>query len=214
MRIAATDTFGGLAARDAQRLLRHLYEPAAAAEFAAAAELTEDEADARLHAFAAEAWVEPVTGTDGISRWRTTIAGNALAKARVGAKAMPRAEAEALLAQVIDNVERINTDDDEPYRVLRVELFGSLLDETAAEVTDVDMRVLFDARGTRDDLLHAVLDRYPGGVIDAVVRAQRALVRAITGGSRRVDVQLDEIEWRSLPDGVVTRVVYPPPEPQ
>ena len=80
-------------------------------------------------------------GEQGQLIWKTGVAGNAIAKARIG-KRMSRADGQRLLEGLLVRVAQINADSDELYDIERVELFGSMLSDDASEVGDVDVRVL------------------------------------------------------------------------
>jgi hypothetical protein len=71
--------------------------------------------------------------------WQTTVAGNALAQARIGSS-MPRARAEALLNQLIGRVEDVNADPEGLVWTETVDLFGSLAHPDVPTVGDVDVR--------------------------------------------------------------------------
>ena len=67
-------------------------------------------------------------------------AGKALAKARIG-PALPRSDAESLLADFLDRVRAANDDPSGSHMIERVTLYGSLADPSRQEVGDVDLLV-------------------------------------------------------------------------
>jgi hypothetical protein len=139
--------------------------------------------------------------------WQNTIAGRALAKARIGTPT-PRARAEALLAGVIDRARDVNGDPGQLFWVESIELFGSLSRPDTTAVGDVDLRVLIAHRYVGDALLDELARRWPGSAIDALNAATRQLHRCLTGGSPKIDLQLDETISLPLPDGAQPVTVY------
>lgn len=67
---------------------------------------------------------ETLTNHAAPDGYRTTIAGNALAKARIG-KPMPRAKASELLDSVIRRTDEVNSSDDWLHWVTEVQLYGA-----------------------------------------------------------------------------------------
>ena len=160
----------------------------------------------------AERHTAPVVHGDGellddAVLWQNTIAGSALAKARIGTP-MPRARAEALLAGVIERAREVNGDPGQLFWVESIELFGSLSRPDTTRVGDVDLRVLIAHRYAGDALLDELARRWPRNAIDALNAATRELHRCLTGGSRKIDLQLDETISLPLPDGAQPVTVY------
>jgi hypothetical protein len=139
--------------------------------------------------------------------WRTTIAGNALAKARIG-KPMRRDIAERHLAEVIARAGEFNDDPDELFYVEPIELFGSLTRPEPTHVGDIDLRVMLSRRLPGDGHVRALQDRWPGTILDALTAATRAVHRRLTRGARSIDLQIDETAPRPVPDGAHPVVVY------
>jgi predicted nucleotidyltransferase len=81
--------------------------------------------------------------------WSTTIKGNALAMASAAGPVL-RKTAERLLAEFLDRVKEVRESDTYLYRVKRVILFGSMLDQDRSHVNDIDLVV---------ELVHKVKDR-------------------------------------------------------
>jgi len=119
-------------------------------------------------------YVEP---TDGGRHVELTQAGvrftNASARPPVR-----RAVAERHLAAFLERVEAVNADDDLLYVVERVTLFGSMLDPSAAKVSDVDLCV-------------ELRPRYPE---DHSARS-RARVEAAAAGGRRFPNLTEQLFW-------------------
>lgn len=144
---------------------------------------------------------------DDIEWWRTSVAGNALAKARIG-KPMSWLEGQRLLAGLVERARDVNDDPGELFIIESIELYGSLTRPSADTVGDVDVRVLvshrFNGRAHVDELWR----RRPGNPLAAAEAALRQLRRVLTGGSSRIDLQLDELPGQPLPDGATVDVVY------
>jgi len=139
--------------------------------------------------------------------WRATVAGNALAKARIG-KPMRRGEAERLLAGVLTRAGQVNDDPTQVFRIESIELFGSLANSDADVVGDIDLRALVSHRFDGDAYVRELERRWHGNLLDALTAASRQLHRFLTGGSHRIDLQLDEITAHPLPEGTTPVVIY------
>lgn len=119
-------------------------------------------------------------GEQGQLIWKTGVAGNAIAKARIG-KRMSRADGQRLLEGLLVRVAQINADSDELYDIERVELFGSMLSDDASEVGDVDVRVLarqrypFDEHRMRARQAIESADASIGSIVDDDVAEQSDL---------------------------------------
>jgi hypothetical protein len=231
MLIARDQTIAGVSAvtaREVARLVMH--RSATVGVVADEFGISRDDSRTLLRALAAEGFLttnephewsrsfddERQPGGEKPELWRTTVAGNALAKARIG-KRMPRERAERYLREFLERVEEVNADPDELWWVEHVELFGSLADPTSDEVGDVDVRVLAECRDDPDThtaRVQAVSNaarrrghRFPN-VVAEVFHAQTLFTRRLRGQSNRIDMQLDVGQPRPLPDGAVTVTVY------
>ncbi len=161
--------------------------------------------------------VPPGTNPDDLEYWGTTVAGNALSKARIG-RPMSRQKAAELLDGLIARAAAVNTDGDSLFTVERIELFGSFTDPGRQEVGDVDVRLLFDRRVDGDEFIRQALTaagdaeengRRFNNHVDRLGFVEREFQRVLRGRSPRLDIQFDAVGHESrLPDGVVTQVVY------
>lgn len=143
--------------------------------------------------------------------WRTTIAGAALAKARIG-KPMSRAKAQALLDGFIERAQAVNGDPDALYAVAEVVLYGSFASAGDGAVGDVDVGVRLRPRYEPDELFRrqalmiAADGARPSGMT-ALAYAEVKVMRLLRGGSSRIDL-LTHDEHHPLPPGALSRVVY------
>lgn len=106
-------------------------------------EVNSDEAQRVQVALVAKGWIEP-------EKFTPTRQGMALAQHDDRPK-LPRAGAEALLAEVLDWAERTNAEPDARVKVKYIHLYGSLLGD-ADEVGDVDLFVEFTTMDLDMDL--------------------------------------------------------------
>lgn len=149
--------------------------------------------------------------------WGTTIAGNALAKARIG-KPIPRPKAQVLLDGLVDRAKAINADPASPFLVTRIAVFGSFVDETRSEVGDVDVHLVFERRVDGDR--YGELAEAAAAAAEADGRRFRNLLerlghldtefrRFLRGTSHRLDIQFESPrEDPRLPPGVTPVEVY------
>ncbi len=101
-----------------------------------------EEATDALEALQEQGYVTPATIA---GQWRTTILGNALGNARFSPP-VSRQVAERHLAELVARVGAVNEDPELCFWVNRLVLFGSLLDQSADKVGDVDVSVELGAR--------------------------------------------------------------------
>lgn len=148
--------------------------------------------------------------------WRLTVAGTALAKARIG-KPMKRAKADALVSDLLRRVEEVNEDPDSPFEVVSVEVFGSYADRTRAELGDVDLRLLYRAKPGTD------LDAANKAAVARAEQADRSLSNfdylgwlierdfqsRLRGRSNRFDIQFDREKLHPLPPGTDILPLWP-----
>lgn len=160
----------------------------------------------------------PPGGTyQDLEYWGTTIAGNGLAKARIG-KPMPRQKAAQLLDELLGRAATVNADDDSLFSVEWIEVFGSFADPDRQHVGDVDARVVFDRRVDGDEFLRRVSavaaeaeakGRRFNNPLDRLSFAELEFQRYVRGRSRRLDIQFDALgHEKALREGAVTQVVY------
>lgn len=160
----------------------------------------------------------PPGGTfEDLDYWGTTVAGNALAKARIG-KPMSRQKAVKIVDDFIDRVKTINSDPDSLFAVHRVELFGSYANPDRHEVGDVDARVLLERRVDGDEFMRRAADiaaaaeakgRHFRDPVERLSFAELELQRFLRGRSTRLDIQFDAVgHERPLPDGALMEVIY------
>jgi predicted nucleotidyltransferase len=152
-----------------------------------------------------------------IGVWTTTVAGNALGKARIGVP-MKRAKGEQLLADTLSRVVAENADEEGLFWVDTVGLFGSLADPANDHVGDVDLRVGFSRRLDGDDFMEEnrrLIDlalaegRRFSTLLDELFFPENQFKQRIRGRSNRLDIQFDQSDApRPLPDGVRPVEVY------
>lgn len=154
---------------------------------------------------------------NAVELWETTIAGNALAKARLGTP-MSRQKAQALLDGLISRAATVNEDSASAFTVERIEVFGSFTEPSRSEVGDVDVHLVFDRRVDGDrfiELASQAADaaeaegRRFGTLIARLGHIEIEFQRYLRGRSQRLDIQFDAVGHASLlPPGVITEVVY------
>lgn len=157
---------------------------------------------------------------EALDYWGTTLAGNALSKARIG-KPMHRSKAQQLLEGLLDRVEAVNADPDGLFAVEKVEIFGSFADPTREMVGDVDAHVVFDRRAEGDEFIRRALDaadraedsgRSFKSHVDRLSVAELDFYRRLRNGSPRLDIQFDAVGHEDpLPPGANIRIVYEAP---
>jgi hypothetical protein len=172
--------------------------------------------DAAVAALVAElegaALIEPVSD----ETWRTTVAGNALAKARIG-KPMRRFKADQLVVDLLNRIADVNADEAFPYTVEEARVFGSHANPMVNDVGDVDLQILYALRPDVD------LEAYNRAAVNAAKRDGRRFstyldvlaftetqfYRRVRGRSNRLDIQFDLVDSPgTLPDGVELVELY------
>jgi predicted nucleotidyltransferase len=138
VRIDPKGSVAGYSTLLVRRTLRKLRQEAnwTAAEFEAAAGLKSGQGRSLIQRLRSEGMVEPA----GPRTWTVNQAGRTFAAATAG-KRVTRATAERALEQFLKRVERVNAD---PYflgKVIRVILFGSMLNQEIDRPSDVDLAV-------------------------------------------------------------------------
>jgi hypothetical protein len=128
VRLAITDTVAGYPAREARDFLRSLdYQRA------------EDD-NPLAQALAAEGYLEHADPHG----WAATMKGGGLGNAKF-IKPIPRAKAEAIVAEAIERAKAVNADPKRYlYTVKRLRVFGSYLDPTVDLLGDVDIAIETD----------------------------------------------------------------------
>lgn len=114
--------------------------------------LEQNESAAReiLDAFVHAGLLESQNIADGA--WVTTVSGNALAMATFGA-GIKRRTAEAHLNGVIERTKRYNADSTKILSVRKLYLFGSYLDPTKSELSDIDFAIEVVRRVENEDYI-------------------------------------------------------------
>ncbi len=145
--------------------------------------------------------------------WTTTVAGNALARARIG-KPMARAKAESLLDGVVERARAANESDHWLDWVHRVVLYGSVADETKTSVGDVDVGVVLVPRVNREQYReltkHLLETDRPSlsNFVDQVAYPARKLLRYLRAKSPRIDLVQLRADGSGVPAGARQIEVY------
>ena len=153
-----------------------------------------------------------------VTLYRTTIAGNALAKARIG-KPMKRQRAEELLSGLLDRVRAENDSQDGLFWIERVGVFGSFADVSKAEVGDVDVHIVYSHRYDHDehrernwDLIREACEQGrtgPSSIIEELFWADDRMFKRLRSRQSRLDIQFDrDGAEKSLPEGAMVVEVY------
>jgi predicted nucleotidyltransferase len=151
---------------------------------------------------------------NGVRYFTTTLAGNALANASA-ARPVGRSVAERHLEEFLERVRQVNASDYYLYWVDEVVVFGSLLDESADKVSDVDVAVCLTPRIADGEEFGRAMNlradeaaragRQFSNVVEQVAWGEIEVRRLLKGGSR-------VISMTDTRDGVLrktaTRVVY------
>lgn len=215
----------GLEATEARSLMRILeFEAHSTSALADRCQLSEDQARALVDDLCGAGLIEateagsrfalgPNESIDHLpTLWRTTLPGNALAKARIG-KPMTREKATTLLDELLDRVRAANGGDEWLHWITRVTLYGSLVRPEAELVGDVDVAIELTDRYehaeslTRQDEMITRDNASPRSIIEQIGYAQLKLVRYLRGRSGRIDLELKR-PGQDLPPGAVSTVVY------
>lgn len=233
MLISRDQTIAGIPAVQARDLMRRIRECAVTvsyvAEFLGVADTEAKSILDRLEHEGFMCRVEPfsrggtLTGvaegdipTKELAPWGTTIAGNALSKARIG-RPMPRAQAEGLLDGLIARAAAVNEDPTGVFTVESVSVFGSFADPAREQVGDVDVHVVFSRRVDGDEFLERCLAAADAAAEqghrfathhDRLTYLEMSFRRQIRGPSSRLDVQFDNPDNLRLPPDVTLRTVF------
>ncbi len=145
--------------------------------------------------------------------WSVTLAGSALAKARIG-QPMQRAKAEALLAEVLERARIANESEVWLDRVTKIVLYGSLEQTDKSHVGDVDLAIWLEHRYEWDQYRarqQSMIDddeAFPKTLVDELFYARRKLLRFVRGQSPRIDLA-DHSADQPLPPTARGRIVFP-----
>ena len=125
-----------------------------------------------------EGYVEPDGRYDGVTCFKVTLKGGALAIASAG-KPIKRATAELLVEGVVRTAEMVNADDSYHFRVNKILAFGSYLTDCPT-LGDVDLAVELKPRAEGGD-------RDTDAILEYANRAQAA--------GQRFRSYLDKLNW-------------------
>jgi hypothetical protein len=159
-------------------------------------------------------WVERRDADDPSQvGWRTTIKGNALAKARIG-RPMTREKAQHLRDGLLRRVVEVNEDEARLFWINRVGLFGSFANPAIPEVGDVDVLVFASPRFADDEQFRRerAFSRASGrsfsNLVEELSFPQMELCRFLKARSPRIDIQLDLVHGSRLPENVQPVTVF------
>ena len=148
---------------------------------------------------------------EGFKFYRSSTKGRSLAQAKF-ARRLARDKAAALLTQLVARAEAINANADLAHVVTELRLYGSLLNETAGEVGDVDIAVALSDRpriGSRvaaSKARWAASGREGRSFFQELVYGEREVLALLKGRSPYLSLQpLSEIEKLSDQGGVHRR---------
>lgn len=149
--------------------------------------------------------------------WGTTVAGNALAKARIG-KPISRRRAQDQLDGLLARVAAVNDDPQGVFVVEQVAVFGSFAAGEADQVGDVDVSLVFDRRVTGDRFMELAEEaareaelkgKRFRSFLDRLTILDQEFRRNLRGSSGRLDIQFSQAGSPPLlPEGVGLVVVY------
>lgn len=144
---------------------------------------------------------------------RTTVRGNALAKARLG-KPMSRADAQKLCDGVVARAREANAADEWLHWVVELGLYGSFAVPGDGPVGDVDLVVCLEHRYEHEDYLRrndAMIEAdgaRPQSIVAALSYAEVKLLRYLRGRSPRVDLLQGGPRGSGLPPDVSPVPLY------
>ncbi len=211
--ISRDQVIAGLPAPDVRRLMRALMRgPQTLGGIGAESGLDDSAVAALIAELEGAALIEPVSG----ETWRTTVAGNALAKARIG-KPMRRSKADQLVADLLNRIAEVNADEAFPYTVEDVRVFGSYANPMVDGVGDVDLQILYALRPDVDlgayNRVAVNLAKRDGRnfstYLDVLAFTETQFYRRVRGRSNRLDIQFDLVDSPgTLPDGAKLVELY------
>ena len=132
---------------------------------------------------------------------------------------MKRKRAEEVLNGLLDRVRAENEDDNGLFWIDRVEVFGSYLDPSKAEVGDVDVRVVYSHRYEWDehrDRNHELINRAlkegrsgPNSIVEELFWSDDRMFKRLRARQPSLDIQFDrDGAEKPLPEGATTKEVY------
>jgi len=154
-----------------------------------------------------QGFLEP--DNEGFDFYRSSSKGRSLVQAKF-AHRLARDKAAASLAQLVARAEAINANPDLAHVVTELRLYGSLLNETAGEVGDVDIAFVLSDRPWIGDRAAASKARWAasgregGSFFQELVYGETEVVALLKGRSPYLSLQpLREIEKLGCPTKVV-----------
>jgi predicted nucleotidyltransferase len=199
MRIAKSDTIGGLPAPLARSLVRK-FRGGPTVQDAAQQLLKEngfESADTVFAGLEAGGYLEKFdTDSDGDVWWEATILGNALAMAGFG-KPISRKTADRLVAGLLERAHEYNADGCKPLFVERLRIFGSYLRPDVDPLGDVDVELIFGRRITDPKAIHdytKASGRMFGSYIDQLMWPQTELVQHLRNRSAALNITLEDVD--------------------
>ena len=129
--------------------------------------------------------------------WSTTVRGGALANASF-LRPMTRSKAKTLLDGVLQRARTYNADDTKPMWVQRIAVFGSYLDNDAADFGDLDLQVELENRPT-DDLVETKMayarasGRSFSTYMDQLFWAEREARQLLKNRSGYISIHVEDI---------------------
>lgn len=145
--------------------------------------------------------------------YTTTIAGNALTKARIGTR-MTRADAQRLLDEFLDRVVAANSDETWLDWVDEVLLYGSFARPGDEPVGDIDVAVSLSRRHEYEEHKRRRVEMIkrdgasPKLFTDELYYPSTKLLQHLRGGSRRIDLVQLRDDRSGLPPGAEVVQVY------
>lgn len=130
--------------------------------------------------------------------WSATISGGALTMATF-LRPISRARVEKLLAGVLERAAVYDTDDEKPYVITQILVFGSYLRPEVTELGDLDLAVSFGERKPGSTTPEALLDfahrsgrRFPH-IVARLGWAQNELLQVLRKGSGYINVHTEDV---------------------
>lgn len=183
-------------------------------EVAAQLKLPPDDAGRMLRSLEDAGFLEHCDGSSAgeTDEWNATVSGGALTMAKF-LKPISRARADILLAGVLERAAAFDADEEKPYVISEMLVFGSYLRPDVSELGDLDLAVTFAERQPGSATPDALLDyaygsghRFPH-IAAAAGWAQTELLRLLRKGSGYINVHTEDIS--KITD--IWQVVYPQP---
>lgn len=135
---------------------------------------------------------------DQEDEWNTTVAGGALTMAKF-LRPITRARAENLLTGVLERAASYDADEEKPYVISEIVVFGSYLRPEVAELGDLDLAVAHAERRPGSATPEVLLDyayrsgrRFPH-IVAAIGWAQSEVLQLLRKRSGYINVHTDDI---------------------